>query len=165
MDLIKHEEWVRGVVDKEHQIKIENIAINSWIVVPVESGSHFSDDDIRSIATAIGRTNSEKLLAITLEELAEEDGFFAFDADENGLSDFDEKYGHYNVALFPPDHSFLLVCTSDDFFLVAGEESFVTLALGTTVELAKREFQEFSSDPSWPNYIRSFLESVASRYA
>ncbi|HXD91556.1 MAG TPA: hypothetical protein VNU00_10915, partial [Candidatus Binataceae bacterium] len=79
---------------------------------------------------------------------------------ERGLLDFSWECSHFNFVLMPSDRSATVLCTVYDYFLVAGPQHFVTLALGGAIEAARKEFDEEAVDPCWEGR----LQRVAERY-
>ena len=86
------------------------------------------------------------------------------DATAAGLFLFSEECAHFNFVLLPEDHSFAVVCTTYDFFLVAGSKRFVETATGKGVAAARSDFDVFASDDSWEEPDRLRLVEISRRY-
>lgn len=51
--------------------------------------------------------------------------------------------------IIPDDREFAIVCTTGDYFLVAGNKQFVESVLGKSVHQARAEFEEFATNLTW----------------
>jgi len=67
-------------------------------------------------------------------------------------------------VLMPETRSFGVLCTPDDYYIVAGPHSFVRIALGSDIEEARKSFVDFGSNEGWPDATRKHFLSVASIY-
>lgn len=150
----------------QHVTAIRASAANDlgWSVVPVESGAHFDDDDAERIAAAIRASGNDAIVAIATESLVAEPPGYRVPATGHGLREFSQRCGHFNYLLVPEDEEFAILCTVDDYYLVAGPENFVRCAVGGDIERAQREFQDFAGDPVWSEDARRNLLSIAAQY-
>jgi len=80
------------------------------------------------------------------------------------IREFSQRFGHFNFALFPEDLTFLILCTTDDYFLVCGTGEIVKDIVGKDVQEAREAFDEYASDPSWPSTVRNNLREIAETY-
>ncbi len=148
---------------QSHHLRLSFIQSRNWAVVPVESGSHFIPEDAELLSHALNSIGCFECLAVATEPL-NDDMCYWISTSKEGLFDFGKKFGFLNFALFSEDVSFIVLCTVGDYYLVAGQASFVTEAVGKSIQAARREFFEFAVDKAWPDYMREHLLSVYKRY-
>jgi len=103
-------------------------------------------------------------MVLLIEELSGVETNRVFDTTKKGLLNLNRVYSHFNVALLPREQSFSLICSTDDYFLVAGPAEFVELAVGSTLAEAYSRFDEFANDDFWSPRASSMLRSVSRRY-
>jgi len=157
-------DWLARVLDSELHLDNSFLRSQQWIVVPVESGSHFDDSDISRIASAVQSAENRRLNAFFVEDVSDVDSHFQFEADCDGLRHFNLKCGHFNYAICPNDWSFLIVCTTNDYYLLAGKQEFVESALGTSISEGRKEFDEFASQDDWLESEKLVFREIAARY-
>ena len=157
-------DWIAGVVDCELHLDPDFLRSHQWTVVPVESGSHFDDSDIGRIVLAAQSAGNEELNAFLVEDVSGVDSHLQFKADSEGFRHFNLKCGHFNYAICPNDCSFLIVCTTDDYYLLAGKQEFVESVLAKSIIEARIEFDEFAMDDEWLEPTKSMFCEVAARY-
>jgi hypothetical protein len=58
-----------------------------------------------------------------------------------------------------------VLCTSKDYYIVAGPQDFVTKAVGSSIETAREKFVQFAADQFWPEAEGKNFIAVAERYA
>ena len=156
--------WLARVLDSEQHLDSDFFHSQQWIVVPVESGLHFDDSDIRRIAPAIQLTGNKKLNAVLIEDVSNVVSHLQFEADFDGFQQFNHECGHFNYAICPNDRSFLIVCTTNGYYLLAGKQGFVESALGMSIIEGRKAFDVFANDDSWPELEKSVFRGIAIRY-
>ncbi len=158
--------WVERALDNNFQFRSEFLGANKeWTVVPVESASHFDEHDAERISKAASLAGKSTLYAVRLEELKCESRFVEVAVSKDGLLLFSRQYGLYNYAMIADDFTFAIICTTDDYFLLAGPRRFVEIAVGKDVLEARAEFEAFAKDDSWSDSDRSWLTEISRRYA
>jgi hypothetical protein len=140
------------------------LSSHNWIAAPVESALHFSDSDAQSISKAASDRGIEYVFAVATEGIEESISCFKISMTSDGLLTFSKQCSHFNYILFPRNESFAILCTVDDYFLVAGPESFVADVVGMPVSDACRLFRDFADNSDWPAETRLHLLSVSDRY-
>lgn len=158
------EEWVATALDESCHFTPDFLSKEGWLVVPVESASHFDEHDAERIARAATLLGQTKLRAVLLEHLREARDHLEVDATEQGLLLFDRECAHFNLALLPEDRSFAVICTTYDYYLVAGPRRFVEVATGKEVSEARSDFGRFARDDCWSAPDRERLVEVSQRY-
>ena len=156
--------WLKNAIDsKNFFIRKKFLDENGWIAIPVESACHFDDEDAKRISQITNGRNLDRLNAVSLEDLAVP-RCIEIGANVHEVLKFSLDFGHFNYALFPSDHSFLLVCTTDDYFSVAGKPAVVEHVVGNSVDDARKEFSHYANDENWPIKTKLFLNEVSDWY-
>ena len=134
---------VANFVDKTH-ISLSLIQERDWVVVPVETGNHFSHEDAALLSQALHSIDCFECLAIPVYAPSEF-GCYQIPTSEIGLIEFGDECGHFDFALTDENLSFLIFCHFE-YVLVAGQPGFVTKAVGTSIQTARRLFFKFADD-------------------
>ncbi|REJ97675.1 MAG: hypothetical protein DWQ35_01430 [Planctomycetota bacterium] len=154
---------ISSIVDSNFRLDADYIQSQQWSAVPVESGSHFDDADMNRLASAIGKSGAQRLNAFLLENIRDVPEHLVLEASVDGLQEFNRTCAHFNFAICPDDLSFLVICTTYDYFVIAGSRDFVESALGTAISTARDRFDDFASDEG-DEEPTSVLHQIASRY-
>lgn len=153
------------MLDSPKHFATATIASRGWSVVPVESALHFSSEDAERLAKALSEQHIDYLFAIAAEDLASTHMFLQMQPTRDSLLEFSNSFGHFNFLLTSRDNSWAVLCTTDDYFLVAGEVLFVEHTVGASHSKARALFREFASHNQWPASARQNLLSVLDRYS
>jgi hypothetical protein len=152
--------------DEQRQISRRWLEKHKFVAVPVASGLHFDQRDIDALVKAMHTIECSQFYAV-LNELSENLALcYRVEASPEGLSAFNRCCGQFNYFLIPQNESFAVDCrNTGDYFVVAGIRSFVEIAIGKTIEEARKEFFLFASDEElWTPEERAFRMSVAEKY-
>jgi len=152
------------LLDGQDDFNVEHVRKLGWVVVPVESASHFDDRDILLIEAAAAALGCSNCLAVRIEHL-DEPKCYAVALSREDLADFSQQCGLFKYMLLTPEPLFAVLCTTEDYFLVAGPEEFVSAAVGGSIRDAQNAFQRFASDTAWPLGARKFYQAVSERYS
>ncbi|MCP9496889.1 MAG: hypothetical protein MSG64_20925 [Pyrinomonadaceae bacterium MAG19_C2-C3] len=155
---------IEDVVEKPHHLRSEWIDQHRWAAVPVESASHFHEREAEWLSKAAAEVGCYECLAVATEPLLPTEMCYRVPMTQEGLLDFSWKCAGLNYVLIPEDRSFAVLCTSDDYFIVAGQGDFVTKAIGSSIPTARKMFLRFGDDPLWQEPERSHLVKVAEKY-
>jgi len=151
---------IEGMVDKPWHLNSDWIAMKKWVAVPVEKGRHFEEGEAEATAQALQAMGCEECFAIATEPMGEYPHCYRVPATKEGLLDFSSECASLNFVLTPEEQSFAILCTSEDYNVVAGPLAFVERVLGADIQTARRKFLEVASDEWWEGRL---LE-VARRY-
>ena len=145
---------VANFVDDTH-ISLSLIQEKNWVVVPVETANHFSEEDAALLSQALHAIDCFECFAIGI-------GFdcYRIPTSEAGLIEFSDEGAHFDYALTDENLSFLIFCHFE-YLLFAGQADFVTKAIGTSIQTARREFFDFADDT---DYLHEFFLSLYDRY-
>ena len=157
----KLQELIRPMLEPPGHIDTKWLKQNKWVAVPVESGSHFNDEDGRLFANAMKSARIDSCFALATEPLENFPLCFEVKATKEGLIAFSHECAHFNFIVFSESRSFAILCTVFDYFLVSGMPEFVEPALGCSILTARKRFLEFANDSDESQR----LAAVASRYA
>jgi hypothetical protein len=133
--------------------------------VPYPSASHFDEHDASSFARAISTEGETALRMLLLDDLARAQRAYRFVPNPEELRRLGLDFGSLNLLLLPEDERFAVLCTSDEFGVVAGPREFCEEALGETPTEARRRFKAFITQPGTPPALRRYFESVEAMYA
>ena len=159
---------IAQLVDPPAHLQIDALKKRRWVVVPVESGSHFTKDDARLLASAIASLGIHECFAVATERLEQVEKYLRVPTTAQGLMEFSKECGHFNFALVPLNSSFIVLCTAFDYFLIAGAPNFVESALNMSLFKARAAFIRFASnwlvDDQTTQEERSRLLNIARKY-
>lgn len=154
----------RDIVEDHFDLKLDWLVSKEWVAVPVDSGMHFDENDIERLSQAAISIGCSQCFAIATEPLGELPRCYQLETTPDDLLAFNRKWGAFNFVLIPETRVFAVLCTSEDYFIVAGTCEFVKKAVGRDISVARAEFEEYASDETWPEDVRELLVSVSERY-
>ena len=147
---------VANFVDESH-ISLSLIQEKNWAVVPGETGNHFFHDHAALLSQALHSIDCFECLAI---QVTGGEDCYRIPTSEAGLLEFGEECGHFDYALTDENLSFLIFCHFE-YLLVAGQADFVTQAVGTSIQTARRRFFKLADDS---DYLHEFYLSLCDKY-
>lgn len=151
--------------DTPSDLNLDWLRTKNWVVVPVESAYHFTDSHAALLARAFQKAGCKECFAVATEPAEYTSACYWLPATHNGLLEFSRECGSFNYLLLPADHSSAVLCTSEDFFIIAGPRDFVVGAVGAGIEEARNEFLDFARAETWPPVVREGLLNVYERYS
>jgi hypothetical protein len=158
-------ERIDEIVDRPGRLHPDALEARQWIAVPVETANHLDEDTASRLVNHSRNAGAKRLFAVETERDVTKREFCSLPVSADGLASFNWELGLMYCALFSPALDWLILCTKDDHYVVAGPLEFVEAILDKPVGQALREFGEFASDPAWSPAERDFLQGVAERYA
>ena len=156
---------MRQVAESSYRIDLSAVEERHWVVVPVESASHFNAEDAARIAEACAAIGCEECHAVATEHLVPSMMCYDFKTTQSDLLEFSRECGNFNFLMFPNSMEFAILCTVKNYYLVAGSPQFVAKAVGGNVEAARSEFIEFANDEFWEPSRREFMLRIAQDYS
>ena len=96
------------------------------------------------------------------EQLSNFPKVFSIPVSSEGIEEFNRCCDAFWFAIFSGEPDWLILCTELDFYIVAGEESFVRQFFECIAEDAFIAFAEFISENSWSEIIKSKLINSSS---
>jgi hypothetical protein len=148
---------LQKVVAYADNTSLKIVKRDRWVAIPVESGYHFSDTDQRKLLHAIVQNGDRNIIALPLEDLGDFPQVFEVTPTAKGMEAFNRAFGHFNFTLANKSVSWVVICTTSEYFVVMGMPDFVMTVLGSELEDAFSRFSEFASDTNWPATIRNTL--------
>lgn len=133
---------------------------DDWVVVPVESAGHLDESEQKRLIHVVQEQSLPTLFAVVLEPLVAVPSVVRVPPTLESLRAFNRDYGHFAFALVPPDVSWIVLCTTDDYVLVGGTEAFVVQALGEDIQESLARFSLFATDTNLPEPLREYLQVV-----
>ena len=141
-------EWREMALGKSQFYRPEFLLTARWGAVPVETGMHFDESDIRLLSIAASAVNEQRMFAVPLEPYKGIPECSIFPTSEAGLDEFQDKYGSFDFLLVGEKRGFSVICTSDFYFVLAGPTRFLEAAIGMSVSSAIEKFRSYSQDES-----------------
>lgn len=132
-----------------------------WFAIPKESTSHFSTQDAAAIAKAVDLDSINTCFAVAAETLKSFPRIFEFEASLEGFLAFSNKCSHFNFLIIPQKLSFGILCTTFDYYVVAGSKRFVENATSRSINQGRSDFERYANESE--DRIR--LGSIARYYA
>jgi hypothetical protein len=135
---------------------IEEIAIvkqPEWIAVPVESNGHFDLEFQVRLQQTISEQGSQNIFAILIETPETEPVAYKIPNTREGIAEFNLVCGALNCALFTQELNWVIICTVDDYYIVAGQEPLVFQLLLANQDRAFAEFEVYVKNINWPEPI------------
>jgi hypothetical protein len=148
-----------GLVEEPADLSLTWLGQHRWTVVPVESGCHFDKTQAQRLARGFSSVGLSRVYALATEPVHPFADYIA-ETSEAGLLEFSWVCSHFYYVLLPRDRSAAVLCTVNDYYLVAGPADFVGVAVGGDIASAWEEFDESAADPMWEGQ----LLKVAQRY-
>jgi hypothetical protein len=155
---------VEEVVEKPFHLRPEWLRKNRLAAVPVESASHFYEREAEWLAQAARSIGCGECFAVATEPLENTVLCYRVPATQEAFLAFSRECFSLNYVLIPEDRSFAVLCTSEDYYVVAGSQSFVTKAAGSGIDTARKMFLRAANDITLPGADRERLLAVAKRY-
>jgi hypothetical protein len=160
----KLSERALALLESPVYLSAASAATRGWVVAPVESGLHFSESDADDIERALRDARCETLFAIGTEDVNDHEAYYELPATKDALLAFNKRCCHFNYLITPIDEAFAILCTVDDYYLIAGSQRFVSHAVGGPVEGAWEAFNEFARTMGWSEHANSPLQAIRDRY-
>lgn len=135
-----------GVVVGTGDVSREWVLKKHWVVVPVESDDHFSGATVARIAASC-RDGKDQCFALITEEVYNIDSCFLVPCEEAALEELNNALALFPFVLLPQERSWCIVCTKEDYYLVAGPSGFVETVVGMSIADAQAAYRR--TNGSW----------------
>jgi hypothetical protein len=155
---------IEEVAERPGDLKLGWLINHGWAAVPAEGAMHFNEQDAHRISDAMIWIGCFEIIAVATEPLENTTLCYRVPTSKEGLLEFSWECGSFYFVLVPRNRDFAIMCTADDYYLVAGPRSFVEQAVGCELKEARERFLKFAKDESWPEPVRQHFLSVARRY-
>lgn len=134
------------VADGPAELSSEWLADAGRVAVAEESGRLLEADQCMRLAAACRAAELTQLMAVSNDPLVDDDLVYSLDASEEDLMAFSDEFSGINALLVPTGSlDVAVLCTVDDFHLVAGSRDFVQSYAGDIAAL-RREFLKFADE-------------------
>lgn len=153
-----------AIVDGTQHLHLPWLRSRGFEAVPYSSAGHFDPEDSLRFAAAMNSYLIEEVQVLLLDNLTDRDKGFRMSVSSDALLRLSLEYGSFNLLLLPQDESFAVLCSSEEFGVVAGPTAFCEMALGESLEDARRVFREFIALSGTPEPLRHFYQDVDRRY-
>lgn len=155
---------IEDVVEKPFHLKLEWLEKNQLAAVSVESASHFYEREAEWLSQAALLIGCGECFAIATEPLENTVLCYRVPTTQEAFLEFSRECFSLNYILIPEDKSFAVLCTSEDYYIVAGSQSFVTRAIGSSMITARKMFLRVVNDITLSETERERLLAIAKRY-
>ena len=128
LSIVKHAIWARRkVAEGPADLSATWLAEADRVAVAEESGALLDPEDIPRLVTALHLAGVPRLVAVTNDPLLVEDEVYELATTAEDLNALSSECGGMNMLLLPiGDPDLAVLCTVDDFLLVAGSRMFVS---------------------------------------
>jgi hypothetical protein len=135
----------RRLVEGPAELSGSWLAEEDRLVIAEESGTLLDPEDTPRLEAALHRVGVERLLAVSNDRLlAEEDLVYELGSGAAELNALSSEFGGMNLLLFPAGSlDVAVLCTVDDFRLVAGSSHFILSYVANPVA-ARNAFLDFA---------------------
>jgi hypothetical protein len=148
------------IVDPPWHLKTNWLREHGWTAVPVEKGRHFEEEAAETVAEALQAVGLAECFAVATEPMGEYPSAYRLAPTKEDLLAFSAECAGLNFVLIDEALSFAILCTADEYNVVAGQFDFVRIAVGMNIKAAREAFREFASDEWWEGR----LLQVADKY-
>lgn len=141
---------------------IEEIALvkqPGWTAVPVESSSHFDLEFQTRLQQVMSERGTQNIFAVLIETPETKPAAYKIPTTLDGIEEFHLTCAASNCALFAEDLDWVIVCTVDEYFILAGQESFVFELMLPSADLAFTEFEAYIKNLNWSEPFNSQLKT------
>lgn len=147
---------IEDMVEEGRHVRRSWWSAQGRVAVPMESGMHYDADQAKNIAAAFMKAGHSTIYSVALEKGGADD-YLQLSANSNELDDLNDRLHMVHIALLPADGSAIVLCSPDDYNVVAGPESFVERACGEDIATARESFLKAAFEER--------LKKIATRYA
>lgn len=133
-------------IDEGYLVKKDWLARLGYTAVVLDSAMHLDQDYADQFAGAVAAAGYQRCYAVATEPIEGAVRHYELPATPKGLLQFSEKTFMHNFALLPEDGRFVILCTVDDYIIVAGERCFVEKACGGDIAAARAGFRDAIED-------------------
>ena len=158
------QQLIERMLEDPGNFRSQWVAEHDWTVVPVDSPDHFTQRDTRLLSLAFRHLGHSECLAVATEPLDNTPLYFKLPTTEAGLREFNQAAWAYFFALVPEDGSCAVLCTKNDYYLIAGPQDFVAAAIEGSIAEARASFAAFAENAMHPT-MKEILRDVSTRYA
>lgn len=143
------------MIEDRHHVRKSWWSTGGRVAVPMESGMHFDAGQAFDIAAAFKDAGHASIYSVALEKGGGDD-YLKLSAAKRDLEALNERLRMVYIALLPADGSAVILCSPDDYNIVAGPKDFVERACGAELMLAREAFLKSAFEDR--------LKAIAARY-
>lgn len=154
---------MNDIIESGVYIRGDWIGKHGWIAVPVVKDSHVSVRQAEWLISAARLAGEDSVFAVATGD-NESLPVYRVGMNHEELEGFSKECSIYTYLLVPETMSFAMLCTIEDYNIIAGPAEFVRSALGCSISTARASFRDFVEIPGWSETVRQFYAGVADRY-
>ena len=144
---------------KDKIIEISLAKQPGWIAIPVGSGSHFELEFQARLQQVISERGTQSIFAILIETPETKPVAYKIPTTLDGIEEFRLVCGSLNCALFAEDLDWVIVCTVNDYYILAGQEPLMFELLLASSDRAFAEFGAYIENLNWPEPFNGRLKT------
>lgn len=150
------EQHLKAMIEDRNHVRKDWWSASGRTAIAIESGMHFVESQAKAITAALKEAGQKVIFAVELEEEGET-GLWKLYPDAVDLLELSQRMFMLRVALITEDGSLVILCSPDDYIVIAGPRQFVERACGGDLKAARATFCEWAFDER--------LKAIACRYA
>lgn len=150
------EQHLKVMIEGRDHVRKDWWSASGRTAVAIESGMHFVEYQAETISAALKEAGQKVIFAVELEE-GEENGRWRLYSDAVDLLKLSERAFMLRIALLTEDGSLVILCSPDDYIVIAGPRQFVERVCGGDLKAVRAAFCEWAFDER--------LKEIARRYA
>lgn len=150
------EQHLKSMIEGREHVRKDWWSASGRAAVPLESGMHFVESQAKTISAALQDAGHNVIFAVELEQQGK-GGLWKLNRDAADLLDLSARTFMLPVALLTEDGSLVILCSPDDYIVIAGPRQFVERACGGDLKAARAMFLAWAFDER--------LKEISGRYA
>lgn len=147
---------IEAIVENGHHVRKSWWSEGGRVAVPLESGMHFDVGQAQNIAAAFKEAGNPSIFSVALEKFGDDGDYLKLAAEAGDLVSINRRLSMVYLALLAIDGSAIVLCSPDDYNVVAGPKSFVERACGEDIATARESFLRAAFEER--------LRKIAARY-
>lgn len=149
-------------VESNLDVRRDWLTQEARIAVLIPNSAHFSPGQAESIASAIRSLGYNSCFGADVEDVPDIGCRWQLVPTTEDLLAFSHETAVVSSALAPKDGSFIVLCTSDNYCIVAGSTKFVKEACGGDISAARAAFRKYIFEIT--ESPEEWLQKIAARY-
>lgn len=151
-----------ATIESNLDIRRDWLAQDARIAVLIPNSAHLTNEQAGHIASAMRSCGYTHAFGADVEDIPNIENRWQVAATTDDLLAFSHETAVVSSALTPADGSFIVLCTFDDFSILAGSQIFVKQACGGDIAAARAAFRKYIFEIS--ESPEDWLQKFAARY-
>lgn len=151
-----------AAIESNLDVRRDWLGQNGRVAVLIPNSAHLSNEQAGHIASAMRSCGYAHAFGADVEDIPNIENRWQVAATADDLLAFSNETAVVSCALTPADGSFIVLCTFDDYCILAGSQDFVKQACGGDIDAARVAFREYIFEIS--ESPEAWLQTFAARY-